>query len=118
MSSTDDLRIASIKPEEVQQMIEDQETKYNHNLYMVATSWGSAFGIICIILTYITCSCCRSSFFWLRGKWNTKECWKQTQDKCCVSIYNYNCTREEYAKTNTSPVVINKIAARIGRHYY
>jgi hypothetical protein len=46
MSFVDDLRIASVKGEELQQIIKKQETKYNENLYMVATSWGSAFGII------------------------------------------------------------------------
>jgi hypothetical protein len=37
-SSVDDLRVASMKMKEVQQTIEDQEIKYNENLYMVATS--------------------------------------------------------------------------------
>jgi hypothetical protein len=58
MSSIDDLRIASRKTEEVQQTIKEQEMKNNQNLYMVATSWGSAFGIICIITICICCSCC------------------------------------------------------------
>jgi hypothetical protein len=110
MSSVDDLRVASVKAEEIQPMIKEQETKYNENLYMVATSWGSAFGIICIIFICICCSCCcckccRNSFFWLWDKWNIKDCWKQTQDKCCVSIYNYNGRRVDYAKTDTSPAI-------------
>lgn len=110
MSNIDDLRVASMRADEVQQMIKDQETKHERNLYMMATSWGSTLGVIfvtilCICLSCCCCKCCRNSFFWLWGKWHPKECWKQTQEKCCVSVYNYNGSRVEYAKTNTSPAV-------------
>lgn len=81
MSSADDLWIAGMKTEEVQQMIKDQEMEHNQNLYMVATSWGSALGTVCIIIACICCKCCRNGFFWLWNKWNPKDCWKQTQDK-------------------------------------
>jgi hypothetical protein len=121
MYSVDDLRIASIKAEEIQQMIKEQEVKYSENLYMVATSWGSAIGIICIILICICCSCCcckccRNGFFWLWNKWNPRDCWKQTQDKCCVSIYNYNSPRVEYAKTDTSPAISIKSLPELGNN--
>jgi hypothetical protein len=119
MSSIDDLRIASRKTEAVQQMIKEQELKNNQHLYMVATSWGSAFGIICVITICICCSCCcckccRNGFFWLWNRWDPKDCWRQTQEKCCVSIYNYNGCRVEYAKTNTSPTISMKSLPELG----
>jgi hypothetical protein len=39
MSSVDDLRIASVKVDEIQQMIKEQETEYNQNMYKMVTSW-------------------------------------------------------------------------------
>jgi hypothetical protein len=110
MSSIDDLRLAGIKTEEMQQIIKDQEKKHNEHMYMIATSWGSAFGIICMIAICICCSCCcckccRNCFFWLWDRWSPRDCWKETQDKCCVSIHNYNGPRVEYVKTDTSPAI-------------
>jgi hypothetical protein len=118
MSSIDDLRIAS-KKTEVQQMIKEQETKSNQKFYMVATSWGSAIGtafiiLICVCCSCCWCKCCRNCFFWLWDKWNPKDCWKQTQDKCCVSIYNYNGPRVEYTKTDTSPAISIKSLPELG----
>jgi hypothetical protein len=86
MSDMDELRIASVKAEEVEGMIKDQELKHNQNLYTIATSWGTTLGIICIILLCICCSCCcckccRNSFFWLWDKWHPRDCWQQTQEK-------------------------------------
>ena len=40
MSSTDDLRVASMKAEEVQQLIKERESRDSQNLYVIATSWG------------------------------------------------------------------------------
>ena len=113
MSNMDDLRVASMRADEVQEMIKDQETKHERNLFMMATSWGSTLGVIfvtilCFCLSCCCCKCCRNSFFWLWDKWHPKDCWKQTQEKCCVSIYNYNGSRVEYAKTNTSPAISMK----------
>jgi hypothetical protein len=117
MSSVDDLRVASKKTEEVQQMIKDQEIKLTQNFYMVATSWGTTLTIICIIIMCICCSCCkccRNGFFWFWNKWSPRDCWQQTQDKCCVSIYNYNGSKVEYTKTNTSPAISIKFLLEIG----
>jgi hypothetical protein len=118
MSSVDDLKVASMKTEEVQQTI-DQETKYNENLYMVATSWGTTLFVICIIIICICCSCCcckccRNGFVWLWNKWNPRDCWLQTQDECCVSIYNYNGSRVKYSKTNPYPAISIKSPPELG----
>jgi hypothetical protein len=110
MSSIDDLRLAGIKTEEMQQIIKDQEKKHDEHAYMIATTWGSAFGTIIIIVMCICCSCCcckccRNCFFWPWDRRNPKDCWRQTQGKCCVSIHNYNGPRVEYVKTDTSPAI-------------
>jgi hypothetical protein len=113
MSNMDELRVASMRADEVQQMIKDQEAKHEQNLYMIATSWGTTLGVIfvmtmCICCGCCCCKCCRNCFFFWGGvwnKWDPKDCWPQTQEKCYVSIYNYNGYRVEYAKTNTSPAI-------------
>jgi hypothetical protein len=69
MSSMNDLRVASIKADEIEQTIKDQELKHNQNLYLMATSWGTTLGTICMIIIRICCSCCcckccRNYFFW------------------------------------------------------
>lgn len=109
MSSVDDLRIISKKTEEVQQLIKEQEIKQNEKFYMITTSWGTAVAIICIIILCVCCSCCcckccRKCFFWFWDKWSPKDCWQQTKERCCINIHNYNGSRVEYRKTNTSPV--------------
>jgi hypothetical protein len=58
MSNMDDLRVASMKAEEIEQMIKDQEAKHNQNLYLMATSWGTTLVTIFIVATCICCSCC------------------------------------------------------------
>jgi hypothetical protein len=107
MSSVDDLRVASTKTEEVQQLIKEQESKSSQNFYVAATSWGTAFGMICLLIVCICCSCCckccRNCFVWMWDRWSPKGCWRQTQDKCCVSIHNYNGTKAIYSQANTSP---------------
>jgi hypothetical protein len=110
LSNTDDLRVASMKADEIEQMIKDQEIKQSQHLYLMATSWGTTLLTIFVVITCICCSCCfckccRNGFFWFWNRWSPSDCWKETQDKCCVSIYNYNGSRVEYAKTNTSPAV-------------
>jgi hypothetical protein len=115
MSSADDLRVASMKTEEVQQMIKDQEIRHNQHFYMVATSWGSALAVICIIAICICCSCCkccRTRFFWFWNKWSPRECWRH--DKCCVGIYNNNGPRVAYTKANTSPAISMKSLPVLG----
>jgi hypothetical protein len=110
MSNMDDLTVASMKAEEIEQMIKDQEIKHNQHLYLMATSWGTTLVTILIVTTCICCSCCfckccRNEFFWIWNRWSPSDCWKDTQDKCCVSINNYIGSRVEYSKTNTSPAV-------------
>ncbi|PNF23406.1 hypothetical protein B7P43_G12246 [Cryptotermes secundus] len=118
MSSIDDLRIASMKVNDVQNLIKEQELKHNQRFYKI-TTWGTTFGLIGLIFIGICCSCCcckccRDCFFWFWSRLSRRDCWKQTHDKCCVSIYNYNGSRVEYSKTNTSPAISMKSLPEIG----
>jgi hypothetical protein len=118
MSSIDDLRVAGMKVVEVEQLIKKQKLKSDQNFYNIATSWGTAFGMSSLLIICICCSrcckCCRTGFYWLWSKWNPKDCWRQTHDKCCVSIYNYNGSRVEYSKTDTSPAISIKSLPELG----
>jgi hypothetical protein len=120
MSNMDELRLASMKADEIQQMIKDQELKHDQNPYLMATSCRTALGTVCVMIICICCSfccckCCRNSFFWLWNRWNPKDCWQETQDKCCISICNYYGSRVEYAKTNTSPAISIKSLPELER---
>jgi hypothetical protein len=42
MSHTDELRVATMTADEIQRMIKIQVSKQNDNLYLMATSWGTA----------------------------------------------------------------------------
>ena len=94
MSSADDLRIASIKAEELDKLIKDQEEKDFSKWYVHATAWGSVVGmIIFIILSCCFCFCCckrcRNFTFWFWDNCLPRKCWKETTDKFCVNIHNY-----------------------------
>jgi hypothetical protein len=70
MSTVDDLRVASVKTDEVQQMIREQELRHSQNLYAVATSWWSILGtmslfFMCILCSCYCCKCCKTCTFWL-----------------------------------------------------
>jgi hypothetical protein len=72
MFEMDELRITSVKVEEVNKMIKDQDTKYNQKLYMIATSWGNntwnnLCNLLCISCSCCCYKCCRNSF-WLWDK--------------------------------------------------
>jgi hypothetical protein len=103
MSSVQDLRIASVKADEIEQMIRKQEAEYDQGIYRIATSWWTILSTMSLIIIFVLCSCCcckccRNCAFWLWDKWSPKDCWRQTKDKCCVNITNYNCPEVSYAK--------------------
>jgi hypothetical protein len=119
ISSLDDLRLASIKVDDVQNLIQEQELKHDETFYKIATSWGTTLGVISLIAIRICCSCCcckccQDCVFWFWNKISPRECWRETQDKCSVSIYNYNGSRVEYQKTNISPAISIKSLPEIG----
>jgi hypothetical protein len=79
---------------------------------MTTTTWGMTLGTICLIIIFICCSCCcckccRNCFFWLWEKWTPRDCWRQTQEKCCVNIHNYGGSRVTYTKAGKSSPAIS-----------
>jgi hypothetical protein len=121
LSSVDDLRIASVKADEMKQLIKEQELKNSLSLFVSVTSWGTVFGVICLFIVCLCCSfccckCCRDCLFWLWDKWTPRDCWRQTQDKCCVSIHNYNGSKVVYSKASASPspVISTKSLPKLG----
>jgi hypothetical protein len=109
MSSVDDLGIASVKADEIRQMIREQETEYSQNLYKMTTSWWSVLSTASMLIMLILCSCCccKNCTFWLWDKWNPKDCWQQTKEKCCISIINYSCPEVSYSKHDRPPPAIS-----------
>jgi hypothetical protein len=92
--SVDDLRIASVKIDEVQQLIKEQELKHDQKLYDMISRW-SVLGAMSLFSMLILCSCCcskccRNCMFWVCDRWNPMDCWQQTRGRCCVSITNYS----------------------------
>jgi hypothetical protein len=119
MSSADDLRIASLKEDEIQQLLQEQELKHNQNQYNMATSWWSILGTSSLLIMLVCCSCCckccRNCLFWLWDKWNPKDCWRQTKDRCCVNINNYNCPKVMYTRPDKlSPAASLKSLPELG----
>jgi hypothetical protein len=112
MSSADDLRIASVKASEINEMIREQEQKFNQNFYDIVTSKWSIMGTLTLFFVSILCSCCcckccRNCAFWLWDKWNPADCWQQTRERCCVNINNYNCPEVAYSKSDKpSPALL------------
>ena len=61
MNNVDDLKIASIKIDEVNELIREQEKKTNYSQYFVqAASWLSVTGSIVFFMLCTCCCCCCS----------------------------------------------------------
>jgi hypothetical protein len=107
MSSSDELRLISLKTDEVQRLIKEQESKSSQNFYSTTTAWSTILGIICLIIiciccSYCCCKCSRKYSFWIWKKLTPKECWHQAQKGSLVSINNYSGSRIVYTKANRS----------------
>jgi hypothetical protein len=119
MSSVDDLRVTSIKIDEIQEIVKEQEKKRSQNLYMIATTWSSVVGTIGMFILCLCCSCCfanvvANSFFWLWNKWKPKDCWRETQERFCVNINNYHNAKVMYTKADVSPAISMKSLPEVG----
>ena len=102
LSSVEDLKIASVKIDEIQEMIHEEEKKKFEHLSLSMTTWGSVMLTIVIFVTCICCSCCcckccRQLGFWIWDKWTLKECLKQTRERCCI-INNFSAERINYTE--------------------
>jgi hypothetical protein len=92
MSSIDDLRIASVKVDEMKQMIKEQEqTDYYKHIISSGLSIGTiTFLFMSICLCCYCCKCCRLSFFWLWKKQNPKNAYDDCINGCRKIKNSYN----------------------------
>jgi hypothetical protein len=107
LSSVEDLNIASVKIDEIQEMIHEQEKKKFEYLSLSFSTWASVMLSIVVFITCVCCSCCcckccRQVGFWLWDKWTPKECLKQTRERCCI-INNFNADHINYAEIPSPP---------------
>jgi hypothetical protein len=93
LTSADDLRLASHKVDEVEQMIKVQKMKDYSHWYAHVTSWSAIVSFIVFVVFSCCCCCCcckscRSCWFKIWDKWTPKTCWKETSERLCISITN------------------------------
>jgi hypothetical protein len=102
MSSIDDLKFASMKVDEIQQLLKEQKMEHEQKLYKVITSQWSILGTVSLLLLIICICCCckgcKNCIIRLWNKWNLNDCWQDTKDKCYIKITNYICPEVIYTK--------------------
>jgi hypothetical protein len=106
LSSVEDLNVASVKIKEIQDLINQEQTRKWEHLTMLSSTWGSVVLTITIAITVLCCSCCcckccRQCDFWIWDKWTPKECIRHTRERCCV-ITNINADRVTYREIPTT----------------
>ena len=93
MNNVDDLKIASIKIDEVNELIREQEKKTNYSQYLVqAASWLSVTGSIVFFMLCTCCCCCcsktcRNIMFWLWDRWTPRNCLRETRERLCINLF-------------------------------
>ena len=107
LSSVEDLNLASIKIDEIQDLIDKEQAKRFEHFKVVSTTWGTVILTIilfsiCICCSCCCCKCCRQCAFWLWDKWTPKECIRHTKERCCV-ITNINADRVLYSEIPQTP---------------
>ena len=88
----DDLRSTSLKLDQVEGLIKEQENKKFKHWYVpislsasVLTFIGVMF--VCISCCFCCCKRCRIFTFWCRDMCKPTQCLKETTDKLCVNIF-------------------------------
>lgn len=93
MNNMEDLKVASVKIEEVDELIKEQESKTNYSRYMLhAASWLSITGSVTLFLfcSCICCCCsrkCRKGMFWLWDHWTPRDCLKETRERLNINVF-------------------------------
>ena len=110
LTSNDELRLASLRVDEVNKLIEEQEKKDFSKWYVHISAWGTALTILGFLLSICCCccccSCCRNCFFWFWDKWAPSKCWQETTEKMCVNFYNMpGNSRVIYKRTPSSEII-------------
>jgi hypothetical protein len=75
--SSVDLHIASVKIDEIQNLINQEQSKRSEQLKMLSATWGSVIMTVVIFIISICCSCCfcrccRQLAFWMWDKFAPK----------------------------------------------
>jgi hypothetical protein len=107
LSSVEDLKIASVKIDEIQGLINEEKVKRYEHFQILTTTWGTivitiVIFILCICFSCCCCKCCRQCAFWIWDKWTPRECIRHTRERCCV-ITNINAERVVYSEIPQSP---------------
>jgi hypothetical protein len=107
LSSIEDLNLASVKIDEIQDLIDKEQTKRYERFKVLSTTWGTVVLTIVLFIVSICCSCCcckccRQCAFWFWDKWTPRECIRHTRERCCV-ITNINADRVLYSEIPQTP---------------
>jgi len=113
LSAVEDFKIASVKIDEIQDMIHEEEKKKFEHFSLSVTTWGSVMITIVIFMTCVCCSCCcckccRQIGFWMWDKWTPKECLRQTRERCCI-VNNFSADRINYTEVPQSPLQVESL---------
>jgi hypothetical protein len=93
-------------------MIQEEEKKKFEHFSLSLTTWGSVMITVVTFIVCICCSCCcrccRQIGFWIWDKWTTKECIRQTRERCCV-VNNFSADRIHYTEVPPSPLQVESL---------
>jgi len=107
LPTVEDLKIASVKIDEIQELINAENTKRYEHFKMLTTTWGTVaitnvIFVTCICCSYCCCKCCRQCALWVWDKWTPKECIRHTRERCCI-INNFNADKVHYIEIPQTP---------------
>jgi hypothetical protein len=91
LSSVEDLKVASVKIKEIQDLINQEQTRKFEHLTILSSTWGSVVLTAAIATIILCCSCCCCRW----DKWTPKECIRHTRERFCV-ITSTNADRVTY----------------------
>jgi len=112
LSSVEDLKIASVKVDEIQDMNKEEERKKFKHFSLSMTTWGSAMLTFVIFVVCMCCSCCckccRQIGFWIWDKWTPQECLRQTRERCCI-VHNFTVDHINYKEVPPTSLQVETI---------
>ena len=105
----EDLRFASVKIDEIQDLINAEKAKQYELFKILTTTWGTVIITIVLFLTCLCCACCcckccRQFVFWVWDKWTPKKRLRHTRERCFI-INNFNGARVQYSEIPQTPPV-------------
>jgi len=103
LSCVEDLKIASVKIDEIQELINAEKAKQYEHFKMLTTTWGTiVIFVMCICCSCCCCKCCRQCAFCIWDKWTPKDCISHTREQCCI-VNNFNADRVQYNEIPQTP---------------